>query len=532
MGNGFFQSYFLASFRDAPYVLQRKSSALMSIMLVILPFFVLVFFVFLFLLPEILLQASFAIVLTFIAAILSLVLLRKGNYDTAANLFIIIVTIIVAAALFAKINRDAYAGYTTYIYHMIAIIVMTALFCRGRMLVGVSIFFVLSDVLFFVLVRDRLDEISLKAAKVGLVNSSISIVLVFAVARLIIRITEDAMSRSEDEARKSREQYEEIEQIHYSVGDSSEKLASSSEVLAKTAVTFSENSQNQAASAEEITSTIEEVSAGIESIARGADEQANRITGLSEELSELSGKVTAMNEQLNVAVGETTEISTLAHSGEESLKSMDQSMSAISRGSNEMSGIVEIINTISDQINLLSLNATIEAARAGEEGRGFAVVAEEISKLAEKTAVSMKEIEKLISQNNDEIIKGASTMSTTAHTIRRIIDGVASVSGMVEDIAGLMSEQRAISDRILSVGDEVQVRSQEIRVATEEQKAAISEIAKSISSVNDITQLNASEAENLLAHVRGVERMADQLSGMVKGAAEEYSSTTESAAPR
>lgn len=93
----------------------------------------------------------------------------------------------------------------------------------------------------------------------------------------------------------------------------------------------------------------------------------------------------------------------IVKTGEKTLNTMQTSMSKISNTYRDMQTIIQGIHEIADRINLLSLNASIEAARAGEYGRGFAIVAQEVSKLAEQTANSIKESDRLMKNIQSEV---------------------------------------------------------------------------------------------------------------------------------
>jgi len=186
----------------------------------------------------------------------------------------------------------------------------------------------------------------------------------------------------------------------------SHELFLSSDEMSKAIGDFSENANTQASSTEEIIATVEVLSSGFTVISDRVDEENLSLKAMILRVNELTEIIDNMGDKIRKTQINTDDFTGKARYGEQLLGDMNSSMEKISESSAEAVNIIQIIDDISEKINLLSLNASIEAARAGEHGRGFAVVAQEISKLADQTAVSLKQIDQLIKVNNSEVKKG------------------------------------------------------------------------------------------------------------------------------
>ena len=186
---------------------------------------------------------------------------------------------------------------------------------------------------------------------------------------------------------------------------------SNTKVIAQSMIILSLNSEGQAVSVKDINSKMKEIGLIIDETTEDSTTQYNKLTILLYRMTELTQIIREVGEAINEALNLFKNISEKTDSGNQLLQLMNKSMTKITDSSQEVTNIIAMINDISEQINLLSLNASIEAARAGESGRGFAVVAEEISKLADRTAESAKEIDTLIKINSEEIDQGHSKIS-------------------------------------------------------------------------------------------------------------------------
>jgi methyl-accepting chemotaxis protein len=111
--------------------------------------------------------------------------------------------------------------------------------------------------------------------------------------------------------------------------------------------------------------------------------------------------------------------------------------------SQEITSIVNLINTIAERTHILALNASMHAASAGEAGKGFAVVAEEVQRLAENARGATSEISAMV--NNIRV-----ETSDTVNIMNKLITQVAEGTKLAEDSGQRMHETEAATRQLVN----------------------------------------------------------------------------------
>jgi methyl-accepting chemotaxis protein len=153
----------------------------------------------------------------------------------------------------------------------------------------------------------------------------------------------------------------------------------------------------------------------------------------------------------------------------ETISEMEKRIKRLGERSQEISQIVNLINTISERTHVLSLNAAMQAAMAGEAGRGFAVVAEEVQRLAENSRQATGQIANLVQniqvETNDtiatvnktieQVVKESDLAFSAGERMRETHESTARLVRLVATIATSSAEQTKIAAVLRAAADEI-----------------------------------------------------------------------------
>ncbi|MCH3963118.1 MAG: methyl-accepting chemotaxis protein [Clostridium sp.] len=285
-----------------------------------------------------------------------------------------------------------------------------------------------------------------------------------------------------------------IKQITEVLDHKVEAINSSSDIA-------SQNSNN-------VKEAMDQISSAINNSAKDMQESFNSIKFLSENIDEVRNSSVAMKDEAASATSLNSRIVEVLADLEDkssqsiaSSKDINDKIEKLLGKSNEISGIVNVIENISNEINLLSLNASIESARAGEAGRGFSVVSEQIKKLSNDTSDSVSKIRSLIDDLISTINTSAdsvkesgtvaesqiATINETKNTLNKVSSFIQKIPEIIKKNVDKIDDVHKNADVVTSSMDLVVSATEEISASSEEINASTSEVSQNVGHIRNLS---------------------------------------------
>ncbi len=306
--------------------------------------------------------------------------------------------------------------------------------------------------------------------------------------------------------------------------DAAEESSSATLELGATIEQIASQMENLFATVEEVSSSISEMSVSSQQIAENVDILSSSTEVTASSINQMDAAIKEIEENAEQTSSLAEQAANDAHQGKEAVAATirgindireiaDQAGRAIQdlgNQSNKIGSILTVIDDIADQTSLLALNAAIIAAQAGEHGKGFAVVADEIRELAERTAVSTREIAGIISNLQNGTQQAVNAMTTgskrineevkrsemTGEALDKIHHSTSMAMEQVKSIVRATQEQAHGSQQITTSINQVASMLNQITSAIKQQSAGTQQLARAAESMKEIaSQVKLSTGE-------------------------------------
>lgn len=279
-----------------------------------------------------------------------------------------------------------------------------------------------------------------------------------------------------------------------------------------------ENSQLLLAASKDISTAIGEIQTGIIQQADDTEQCLKQTNDLTEKINIVHNNSYAIEKIASATKNEVKDgiekIDELNEATKASIiitNETIQNIEELELQSQSISEIITVMNTITEQTNLLSLNASIEAARAGVYGRGFSVVADEIGMLSNRSVMAASEIEEIVDKikkktyKTVETVKQADSISrTTEISLTNVIKLFSTINIHVDDLVqkldkimeGLSDIESVKKDTLRAI-ESISIIAEGTSASSEEVEATTHQQLEAVTKLNEAVKVLQNDAGDL-----------------------------------
>jgi methyl-accepting chemotaxis protein len=267
-----------------------------------------------------------------------------------------------------------------------------------------------------------------------------------------------------------------------------------------------------------------------ESVQKNIDTHNTMVSETSSAIEKVTGTVNFMVQITTSRLEDLVKLSEFIHNGYDSLNNLKKSAEELEQQTANIRDFLSVIQSVSEQTNMLAMNAAIEAAHAGEYGKGFAVVAGEIRILADSTNENVNRISNIIELTIKQVNKTSQVLDYTNEIFNGIYKKIESFTSAMQEIQGSIVSIHDSVKGIAQTASTVQESAQELDMISGKLKTKMNESGNSVSAINQRTEEFDHLVDELKTSLLSFDAEVEKISSVAKQNKQQLENLKESVA--